>query len=170
MANIKKWIQIRPTVRSLLARSWEFIQENKGTALGEYTEGPLENNKVLCFNRQFQARKFCQKANLTDCRTREWNISDPIVWAIEPMKLCNRCGKPGHYTVSCPLKCVDQKDTIETLQSWFIDQLLVWRFGFYMTKCVFLVHLQNVLSCTCTNLLIYIIEYVFSLLSITILG
>ena len=75
----KKWIQIRPTVYSLLAHSWEFIQENKGTALGEYTEGPLENNKVLRFNRQFLARKFSQKANLTDCLTREWNISDPIV-------------------------------------------------------------------------------------------
>ena len=109
----------------LLAHSWELIQENKGMALGEYTEGPLENNKVLRFNRQFLARKFSQKANLTDCLTRGWNISDPIVRAIEPMKLCNRCGKTGHYTVSCPLKCVDQKDTVETLQSWFIDQLLV---------------------------------------------
>ena len=122
----KKWIQIRPTVHSLLAHTWELIKENKETGLGEYTEGPLENNnKFLRFNRQFLARKFSQKANLTDCLTRAWNISDPLVRAIEPMKLCNSCGKTGHYTVSCHLKGVDQKDTAQTLQSWFIDQLLV---------------------------------------------
>ena len=161
----KKWIQIRPTVHSLLAHTWELIKENKETGLGEYTEGPLENNnKFLRFNRQFLARKFSQKANLTDCLTRAWNISDPLVRAIEPMKLCNSCGKTGHYTVSCHLKGVDQKDTAQTLQSWFIDQLLVWNIRSYKKRFVFLVHHQRFFSYTCTNFLIYNIEYVYPLL------
>ena len=79
----EKWIQIRPTVHSLLAHSWELIKENNAKGLGEYTEGPLENNnKFLRFNRQFLARKLSQKANLTDCLSRAWNISDPLVRAI----------------------------------------------------------------------------------------
>ena len=121
-----KWIQIRPTVHSLLAHSWELIKENNAKGLGEYTEGPLENNtKFLRFNRQFLARKLSQKANLTDCLGRGWNISDPIVRAIDPGKACSRCGKTDHFTVSCPLKSITEKDTAETLQSWFISELQV---------------------------------------------
>ena len=121
-----KWIQIRPTVHSLLAHSWELIKENDAKGLGEYTEGPLENNnKFFRFNRQFLARKFSQKTNMTDCLTRGWNISDPLAQSIEPRKLCSRCGETGHFTVSCPLKGYDEKDTAETLQSWFMHQLLV---------------------------------------------
>ena len=108
--------------------SWELIKENNAKGLGEYTEGPLENNnKFLRFNRQFLARKLSQKANLTDCLSRAWNISDPLVRAIGPSKACSRCEKTDHFTVSCPLKRISfaKKDTSETLQSWLFSELLV---------------------------------------------
>ena len=63
--NASRWINISPTLHSLLAHSWELISNNDGRGLGEFTEGGLEhNNKFLRFYRRNLARKVDQAANM----------------------------------------------------------------------------------------------------------
>ena len=43
---LKTWLNIGPTVHSLLAHSWELIERNGGVGLGEHSESGLKcNNK-----------------------------------------------------------------------------------------------------------------------------
>ena len=101
-----RWINISPTVHSGIAHCWELIQRNDGHGLGAYSEQGLEhNNKYLRWIRTNLARKTSQVDNLTDCMSRFWLRSDPIVRAAAPKPKCTRCNEgPPHYTVSCPTK------------------------------------------------------------------
>ena len=75
----------------LLAHSWEIIEINNNTGLGDYSETGLEhNNKFLRFFRQFLARKTSQETNLQDCIDRLWLKSDPRVRYSGPKKQCSK--------------------------------------------------------------------------------
>ena len=106
-----QWINISPTVHSLLAHGWELIMANNSRGLGEYTEQGLENNnKFLRFYRQHLARKNSQSHNLDDCLTRLWLKLDPKIRATAPKPKCNRCTTHGHHTISCPTKMTTNPD------------------------------------------------------------
>lgn len=100
-----QWINISPTVHSLLAHGWELVKANGGVGLGEYSEQGLENNnKFLRYYRQHLARKNSQSNNLDDCLIRLWLKSDPKIRATSPKPVCRHCKIAGHFTVSCPSK------------------------------------------------------------------
>ena len=104
--NETRWINISPTLHSLLGHSWELIEKNDGKGLGEYTESGLEHcNKFLRFYRRNLARKISQVTNLEDCLTRLWLRSEPQTREAGPgQPACTRCDSSGHFTVSCPEK------------------------------------------------------------------
>lgn len=84
-----KWINISPTMHTLLGHSWELIRNNDGVGLGEYSESGLEhNNKFLRFIRRNLARKVDQPSNLEDCLVRLWLRSDPKIRVSGPSALC----------------------------------------------------------------------------------
>lgn len=99
------WIYVSPTVHGLLAHTSELIVANDGYGLGKFAESGLENNnKFLRFYRMHLARKVDQPTNLTDCMSRLWVKSDPIIRAAAPKPSCSHCKTTDHFTRSCPLK------------------------------------------------------------------
>ena len=103
--NGKPWIYPSPTVHSFLSHSSELIESNNSTGLGKFSEQGLENNnKMLRFYQKFLSRKCSQHANLTDCFTKLWLQSDPIIQRLgRKIKPCKHCGE-AHSAKSCPEK------------------------------------------------------------------
>ena len=90
------WISIRPTLHKLLAHLWELIFLNDGEGLQRLDESGLEGcNKNLRTIRTRQARKISQQACNTDCLSRMWVGSDPILQA-QRMAVLPHC---KHYQV-----------------------------------------------------------------------
>ena len=87
--NSTKWINISPTLHSLLAHGWEIVSNHDDRGMGEFTESGLENsNKFLRFYRGSLARKTTQSSNLEDCLSRLWQRSDPVKRACSPHPQC----------------------------------------------------------------------------------
>ena len=101
------WLSIRPTLHKLLAHSWELIALNNGECLERIEESGLEgNNKILRAIRTRHSRKISQSACNTDCLTRMWVGSDPLLQAERTLALtnCRHCKLFGHGTRYCPSK------------------------------------------------------------------
>ena len=124
-----QWINVPPTLHSLLAHGWELVKANNGLGLGEYTEQGLENNhKFLRYYRQHLARKNSQSNNLDDCLIRLWLKSDPKVRATAPEPKCNQCKMTGHFTISCGTKRTEDSQStsvVKTMDEHFLNILFV---------------------------------------------
>ena len=122
--NQKRWINVSPTVHSLLAHSHELIENNECFGLGDFSESGVENcNKYLRFYRCNLARKNNQDNNLEDCLTRLWVRSDPVVRRSCPAVICTRCNCYGHHTVSCPMKVLPETSSCITEDDWYFSCL-----------------------------------------------
>ena len=104
--NNKPWIYPSPTLHVFLSHSHELIDANKNCGLGKFSEQGLENNnKFLRFFRKTLSRKCSQEDNLTDCFSRLWLQSDPIIRVSgRKVKLCKHCKEATHFSLSCPKK------------------------------------------------------------------
>ena len=120
------WISIRPTLHKLLAHSWELIFLNDGEGLQRLDESGLEGcNKILRTIRTRQARKISQQACNTDCLSRMWVGSDPILQAQRMAVLphCKHCQVTGrHGTRYCPIKNPQQRPAEE--EDYLVSLLL----------------------------------------------
>ena len=117
--NNKPWIYPSPTVHSFLGHSLELLQVNDNHGLGKFSEQGLENNnKILRFFRKNLSRKCSQYANLSDCFSRLWLQSDPVIRRCgRQVKPCTHCSHTGHFTVSCPEK-LRWLDPVQAPDSW----------------------------------------------------
>ena len=123
-ANETKWISISPTLHALLAHGWELISVNDGIGLGEYSEGGLEHsNKFLRFYRSHLSRKISQETNLSDCLTRLWLRSDPVIQNEAFKPLCSKCKLFRHFSVSCPAKNL-VVDSVLSLDEFYLSVLV----------------------------------------------
>ena len=121
-----RWINISPTLHSILAHSWELIQNNDDKGLGVFSEGGLENcDKFLRFYRRNLSRKINQETNMEDCHTRLWLRSDPLIRNSGPPKpTCSRCSL-DHFTVSCPQKNSQLLPLSTSQDDIYFDQLFL---------------------------------------------
>ena len=98
------WLSITPTLHKLLAHSWELIMLNDGEGLKRLDESGLEGcNKILRTIRTKHARKTSQQACNTDCFSRMWVGSDPVLQTKRMVALpfCKWCQVSGHGTRYC---------------------------------------------------------------------
>ena len=102
----KPWIFPSPTLHAFLSHSPELIDANDNHGLGDFSEQGLENNnKFLRFFRKTLSRKCSQEDNLSDCFSRLWLQSDPLIRVSgRKTKSCRYCKQNSHFTVSCPEK------------------------------------------------------------------
>ena len=100
--NNKPWIFPSPSLHAFLSHSRELIDTNNYHGLCNFSEQGLENNHKFCrFFRKTLSRKCSQEDNLSDCFSRLWLQSDPIIRKSGRKAIfCGYCKNTTHFTVS----------------------------------------------------------------------
>ena len=119
------WIEISPSAHIAHAHSAEVIEGNNSTEMLNFTESGIEaNNKCLrqyCIN---YARKTSQFDNISDCISRIWDKSNPMLLKGHDPIACSNCKAKGHKARSCEenkdarLTCSNEYETLLSFLSY----------------------------------------------------
>ena len=98
-----QFMNIFPTVHSVLAHSANLIRKNDSKGLKSMSEeGSESSHKRVRHLREFRARKMSVLLNLKDTFRSMYFLSDPIIRSFRRVISCSNCGEDFHTVRSCP--------------------------------------------------------------------
>ena len=111
-----RFMNIYPTVHSVLGHSFDLIRNNGSRGLHAMSEEGSEGaHKIVNHLREFKARKMSLELNLKDTFRRLFFLSDPTLRSMKRVVSCSLCAETGHTIRSCPKKMTSEMTSDDEL-------------------------------------------------------